>query len=70
MATICVGVGEQAQYLPVAFRTAADVGEGQFIGGGRLSPPLLWDAQGTRFTNNNDANQYLSREYRDGWKLG
>ncbi len=33
------------------------------------SPPFLWDAQSMRFTNVPEANQYLSREYREGWKL-
>jgi hypothetical protein len=33
------------------------------------SPPFQWDAQNMRFTNIPDANPFLSREYRDGWKL-
>ncbi len=30
---------------------------------------LLWDAEAMRFTNNDLANQFLSREYRDGWQV-
>ncbi|MGH9672924.1 MAG: hypothetical protein ACRD44_07045 [Bryobacteraceae bacterium] len=38
-------------------------------GGGRTAPVLAWDSQNMKFTNVNEANQYLSREYREGWKL-
>jgi Oxidoreductase family, C-terminal alpha/beta domain len=30
---------------------------------------LLWDSQGFRFTNSEDATKYLRREYREGWSL-
>jgi predicted dehydrogenase len=30
---------------------------------------LLWDAQNLRFTNSEAANQFLRREYREGWGL-
>lgn len=30
---------------------------------------LLWDAEKMEFTNHDGANQYLSREYREGWEL-
>ena len=33
------------------------------------APALLWDKESMKFTNIADANQYLTREYRDGWKL-
>jgi predicted dehydrogenase len=33
------------------------------------APALLWDQEGMKFTNIPEANQYLTREYRDGWKL-
>ena len=33
------------------------------------APALLWDREGMRFTNASEANQYLVRNYRDGWKL-
>ncbi len=33
------------------------------------APALLWDKEAMRFTNANAANQYLVRNYRDGWKL-
>jgi len=33
------------------------------------APALLWNAQAMEFTNASDANQYLHREYRDGWAL-
>ena len=35
----------------------------------RCAPGLLWDREAMKFTNANDANQYLKREYRDGWTL-
>lgn len=31
---------------------------------------LLWDAQNMKITNFDLANQYVKREYREGWKLG
>jgi hypothetical protein len=30
---------------------------------------LLWDAKNMRITNFDEANQYVKREYREGWKL-
>lgn len=30
---------------------------------------LIWDAQALRFSNKPEANQYLRREYRDGWHV-
>ncbi len=30
---------------------------------------LLWDAQNMKITNFDEANQFVRREYRDGWKL-
>lgn len=30
---------------------------------------LEWDARARRFTNNNDANQYINPPYREGWSL-
>jgi len=30
---------------------------------------LLWDSATLRFTNLPEANQFLSREYRQGWSL-
>jgi predicted dehydrogenase len=30
---------------------------------------LLWDPQSFRFTNSDEANKYLRREYREGWSL-
>jgi predicted dehydrogenase len=30
---------------------------------------LLWDAQNMKITNFDEANQYVKREYRSGWKL-
>ncbi len=38
-------------------------------GGGRTAPLLSWDAANLKFTNFSEANQYLSRDYRNGWKL-
>jgi predicted dehydrogenase len=31
---------------------------------------LLWDAKNMKITNFDEANQFVKREYRDGWKLG
>ena len=31
---------------------------------------LLWDGEAMRITNFDDANQFVRREYRDGWSLG
>jgi len=31
---------------------------------------LLWDNDNMRVTNFEDVNQYVKREYRDGWKVG
>jgi hypothetical protein len=33
------------------------------------APALAWNAQTMEFTNASDANQYLRRDYRDGWAL-
>jgi hypothetical protein len=30
---------------------------------------LLWDSQGFKFTNSEDADKFLRREYREGWSL-
>jgi len=35
----------------------------------RAGKPLLWDGQAMRITNDEDANRYLHREYRNGWSL-
>jgi len=35
----------------------------------RCAPALLWDRENMKFTNVAEANQYLTREYRDGWAL-
>ncbi len=31
---------------------------------------LLWDAKNMKITNYDEANQFVKREYREGWKLG
>jgi hypothetical protein len=33
------------------------------------APALVWDREAMSFTNASEANQYLRREYRDGWML-
>lgn len=42
-------------------------------GNNRLNFPgrrkLLWDGKAMKITNWDDANQFVSRKYRDGWKL-
>ena len=30
---------------------------------------LLWDGPNMKITNYDDANQFVAREYRQGWKL-
>ncbi len=35
----------------------------------RFEGKLLYDGEKMRFTNNNEANQYISRDYRKGWEL-
>ena len=35
----------------------------------QCAPALLWNAEAMEFTNAPEANQYLRREYRDGWTL-
>ncbi len=30
---------------------------------------LLWDAQNMKITNFDEANQFVKREYREGWTL-
>ncbi len=36
----------------------------------RIGAPLLWDGEAGRFTNSEEANQFVGREYREGWTLG
>ena len=31
---------------------------------------LLWDAKNMRITNFEEANQFVKRQYREGYKLG
>ena len=31
---------------------------------------LLWDAKNMKITNFDEANQFVKREYREGWTLG
>ena len=31
---------------------------------------MLWDGQNMKITNFEDANQFVSREYRKGWEIG
>jgi hypothetical protein len=33
------------------------------------APALLWDQENMKFSNVAEANQYLTREYREGWNL-
>ena len=30
---------------------------------------LMWDGKNMKITNFDEANQFVSREYRDGWSL-
>jgi hypothetical protein len=38
---------------------------GKYIG----RKKLLWDAKNMKITNFEEANQFVKREYRDGWTL-
>ena len=40
----------------------------RFIYEGRKK--LLWDGTNMKITNFDDANQFVKRQYREGWKLG
>jgi len=35
----------------------------------RCAPALLWDREGMKVTNIPEANEYLTLNSRDGWKL-
>jgi hypothetical protein len=35
----------------------------------KCAPPLVWDRENMKFSNAAEANQYLTRDYREGWKL-
>lgn len=48
------------------FKNAAAKGADKYPGRKRL----LWDAKNMKITNFDEANQFVKREYREGWKLG
>ena len=35
----------------------------------RVEMEIQWDAKNLRVTNNESANQYISKEYRKGWEI-
>ena len=35
----------------------------------RPGKKLMWDAENLKVTNDNEANNYVRREYREGWTL-
>ena len=35
----------------------------------KINKTIEWDEQTRKITNHSDANQYLQREYRKGWKI-
>ena len=41
----------------------------KIFGENHCAPALQWDKEAMKFTNASEANQFLEREYRDGWKL-
>ena len=55
------------------FEYAAELNETMLLGIAALRAgqgrKLYYDAQSMSFTNGNDANQFLTREYRPGWQL-
>ena len=42
-------------------------GEGRFEFYGRKK--LLWDGENMKITNMEDANQFVTRTYREGWEM-
>jgi predicted dehydrogenase len=46
-------------------KNAGGKGDNKYPGRKRL----MWDAQNMKITNFDEANQFVKREYRDGWKL-
>jgi predicted dehydrogenase len=36
----------------------------------RVGKPIQWDAEHLRITNDEGANQFITKEYRKGWELG
>jgi len=46
--------------------TVSGWGKSKFTG----RKKLLWDAKNMKITNFDEANQYVRRQYRDGWTLG
>jgi predicted dehydrogenase len=54
------------------FQYGARLTESILLGGIAIRYPktkLLWDAEKMQFSNNDDANQHVTREYREGWDL-
>jgi hypothetical protein len=35
----------------------------------KCAPALMWDRENMKFSNVAEPNQYLTRDYREGWKL-
>jgi hypothetical protein len=53
----------------IALAGAAIRYSGKIFNEDHCAPALLWDKESMKFTNISDANQYLTREYRQGWGL-
>jgi len=53
----------------IALAGAAIRYSGKIFNEDHCAPALLWDKENMKFTNIADANQYLTREYRQGWEL-
>ena len=53
----------------IALAGAAIRYSGKIFNEDHCAPALLWDKESMKFTNIADANQYLTREYRQGWEL-
>jgi len=53
----------------IALAGAAIRYSGKIFNEEQCAPALLWDKDSMKFTNIADANQYLTREYRQGWEL-
>ena len=49
--------------------TKSQDGKSQIVYPGR-DIKMLWDAENLRVTNLEEANQFIKRDYREGWSLG
>lgn len=65
----CLGFGECGASFPFAARLTETVLLGSTVASRMPGKLLEWEAKAMKITNNEEANKYLSRPYRDGWKV-